>query len=229
MAFPGTYNINYYRGDTFEFRVYPKDSVGNQFSLVDFTQFRFTITNVLGEQVAGGPVKVTINAFASEKNNQYILCAITPENGALLQAGQTYFYDVEIGRISTPYDFVYTLLQGTITVSEQVTLPFAVPNPPQNVLVSFTSSTSGTVTWSPPSGTAPAEIYNVYLVSPNLLPNPVKLNQTRIPSTATSFSATLPAGVSLPPGTPITIGVAAENVSGQSTLATANAIIPSGA
>jgi hypothetical protein len=224
MAFPGTYNINYYKGDTFEFRVYPKDSVGNQFSLVEYTQFRFTITNVLGEQVSGGPTKVTVNGYASEEDNQYILCAITPENGALLQAGQTYFYDVEIGRISTPYDFVYTLLQGTITVSEQVTLPFATPNPPQNVAVSFTSPTAGTVTWSPPSGTAPATQYNVYLIG--ITPVPVKLNQVTIPSTSTTFSAVIPPGISLPSGTPITIGVTAENISGESTAATVNTTIP---
>jgi hypothetical protein len=224
MAFPGTYNINYYKGDTFEFRVYPKDSAGNQFSLTEYTQFRFTITNILGEEIDGGPAKVTINGYADERDNQYILCAITPENGALLEAGQTYFYDVEIGRISSPYDFVYTLLQGTISVAEQVTLPFAVPNPPQNVNVSFLSSTSGTINWSAPSGTAPATFYNVYLVSPI----PTQLNTTPIPSTTTSFSATIPPELAafLPPGSPITVGVTAVNISGESTPATAATTIP---
>jgi hypothetical protein len=224
MAFPGTYNINYYKGDTFEFRVYPKDSAGNQFSLTEYSQFRFTITNILGEEVEGGPAKVTINGYADERDNQYILCAITPENGLQLEAGQTYFYDVEIGRISSPYDFVYTLLQGTISVAEQVTLPFAVPNPPQNVTVTFTSSTNGTVNWSPPSGTAPATQYNVYLVAPV----PLKLKPTPIPSTQTSFSAVIPPEFAafLPPGSSITVGVTAENISGESTQATASTTIP---
>ncbi len=33
MAFPGTYNINYYKGDTYQFRIYPKDTAGYPFDL----------------------------------------------------------------------------------------------------------------------------------------------------------------------------------------------------
>ena len=36
MAFPGTYNFNYYKGDTFEIIVKPKTSDGNPIDLTDF-------------------------------------------------------------------------------------------------------------------------------------------------------------------------------------------------
>jgi hypothetical protein len=225
MAFPGTYNIDYYKGDTFEFRVYPKDSNGNQFLINQYNQFRFTISNVRGDTPPPGVTKVTINGYAQISNdNQYILCAITPENGAQMVAGTIYYYDVEIGKISSPYDFVYTLLQGTVNVSEQVTLPAAIPNSPQNVTLNLTSSTTGSVTWTPPTGTAPVSFYNVYLVSPI----PTKINPTPIPATSNSFSVVIPPELQilLPPGTPIIVGVTAENVSGESAPATVAGTIP---
>jgi len=37
MAFPGTYNINYYKGDTLEFRIYPKTADGEAFNLSPYT------------------------------------------------------------------------------------------------------------------------------------------------------------------------------------------------
>jgi hypothetical protein len=40
-----------------------------------------------------------------------------------MTAGTTYFYDVEIKKTASPYDKVYTILTGSITVQEQVTLP----------------------------------------------------------------------------------------------------------
>ena len=37
MAFPGTLNINYYKGDTYEFNIYPKKSTdGSAFDLTSF-------------------------------------------------------------------------------------------------------------------------------------------------------------------------------------------------
>lgn len=225
MAFPGTYNIDYYKGDTFEFRVYPKDSTGSQFQINQYNQFRFTISNVLGDEVEGGPTKETINGYAAiSDDGTYILCAITPDNGSNLVAGTTYYYDVEIGKIASPYDYVYTLLQGTVNVSEQVTIPAAVPNSPQNVDVTFTSSTAGTVTWTAPTGTAPIAYYNVYLVSPFTF----QLNTSPILSSVNSFYMEIPLAYQelLPPGTPITIGVTAENISGESAPATVSDTLP---
>ena len=36
MAFPATYDFNYYKGDTFEFRIYPKKNDGTVFDLSTF-------------------------------------------------------------------------------------------------------------------------------------------------------------------------------------------------
>lgn len=223
MAFPGRYDISYYKGDTFEFRIYPKDSSGNAFQFDTYTQFRFTISDKLGDD----NTRTEISAYAENVDNQYILCAITPENGSQMTSGQTYYYDVEIGKIASPYDFIYTLLQGTVSVSEQVTLPTALPNAPQNVSIIFSSATNATVSWNAPSGTAPVGYYNVYLVAGATL---VKLNQTEILSSTTSFNATIPSEYQafFPPGTPIVVGVKAENTSGEGPIATVTSVIPVG-
>ena len=210
MAFPGTYNISYYKGDTFEFRIYPKTSTGDQFLLNDYTQIRFTMSNVLGEQVAGGPTKVTLNGFAEKRDNQYVLCAITPDNGANMVAGTTYYYDVEIGRINSPYDYVYTLLQGTVTVAEQTTPAAALPGAPTNLTITDLGATSATVTWAPPAGTAPVSTYKIYLVlGGNLIP------VTTVPYTTTTFTFS-----PLQPATTYTLAITAENTSGEGLPAT---------
>lgn len=210
MAFPGTYNISYYKGDTFEFRIYPKTSTGGQFLLNDYTQIRFTMSNVLGDQVVGGPTKVTLNGFAEKRDNQYVLCAITPDNGAQMTAGTTYYYDVEIGRINSPYDYVYTLLQGTISVAEQTTPAAAIPGAPTNLTITDVTATSATVTWSPPAGTAPVSTYNLYVLMGS---TPVPI--TSVPYTTTSFTFS-----PLPPATTATLLVTAENTSGEGLPAT---------
>jgi hypothetical protein len=118
MAFPGTYNISYYKGDTFEFRVYPKDSQGGVFLLDTFGSTSFTISTSRG---ASG-VANRIQAYATISNDgTYVLCAIRPADAANMVAGTTYVYDVEISKTQSPYPIVYTLLTGTITVTDQVT------------------------------------------------------------------------------------------------------------
>jgi hypothetical protein len=122
MAFPGTYNINYYKGDTFEFRVYPKDSAGDAFPLSQYVDG--TTSFVIASQ--RGATSGLIEGYAQISNDEtYILCAITPTNGAAMNPGTEYVYDVEISRTDAPYDYTYTLLTGTITVTEQVTQPGA--------------------------------------------------------------------------------------------------------
>jgi hypothetical protein len=121
MAFPGTYNFSYYKGDTFEFRIYPKDSSGNAFDLEEYDNELgpiFTISTARGEAGAENQIE----CFASISNDyKYILCAVTPENGEELNAGTTYLYDVQISKTSIPYDIVYTLLTGSITVTDHIT------------------------------------------------------------------------------------------------------------
>lgn len=117
MAFPGTFNISYYKGDTYEFRIYPKDSAGNTFSLANYTNenIKFSISTARG-------VTPTIEAYAQKSlDNSYISCAILPSNGQVMTAGTTYVYDIQISRTATPYNYVFTLMTGTISVTEQVT------------------------------------------------------------------------------------------------------------
>lgn len=117
MAFPATYNISYYKGDTYEFRIYPKDSSGAAFDLTDYADedIIFSISTSRG-------TTPTIEAYAIKSDDEtYIQCAILPANGAAMTAGTTYVYDVEISRSASPYDYVFTLMTGNISVTDQVT------------------------------------------------------------------------------------------------------------
>lgn len=113
MAFPGTYNINYYKGDTYEFNIYPKDSSGAIFSLLNYGA-TFTISTSRGENPS-----FTVAATANiASNNNYITCSILPATGRTLTAGTEYVYDVQITQGATK---IYTLLTGTVTVTADVT------------------------------------------------------------------------------------------------------------
>jgi len=128
MAFPGTYNFDYYRGDTFKFVISPKDSSGNVFDLAPYKATGrdaiFTIAD------ARGTVATEIYASDTLFNGNYplsatidtatdtITCTITPGGGRELEGGSTYYYDVEIYNGA---DLRYTLLTGTITVEDDVT------------------------------------------------------------------------------------------------------------
>jgi hypothetical protein len=115
MAFPGTYNINYYKGDTYEFRIYPKDAAGDPFDLTDYVGSEsFTIANVRGSTAT-----TTVYAYASIETD-YVLCTIRPADAPALVAGTTYYYDVSIDKTGVDYNSVFTLLTGTITVTDHV-------------------------------------------------------------------------------------------------------------
>jgi hypothetical protein len=123
MSFPGTYNISYYKGDTLEFAIFPKDSSGEAFDLEEFFgpgSPAFTIAERRGIDNLDDQIK----CFASISDDfSYILCVIRPEDGERLVPGQQYVYDIEISKPSNPYNIVYTLLTGTVTVTDQVTTP----------------------------------------------------------------------------------------------------------
>jgi len=121
MAFPANLNINYYRGDTYEFKIYPKQNNGQSFSLDGYDRLngvKFTISAERG--LPGRTSKVEAYAEIS-LDRTHITCAIRPNDGNALDASKDYFYDVEINKTDTPYNKVYTLLTGTISVEEQVT------------------------------------------------------------------------------------------------------------
>ena len=156
MSFPGTYNISYYYGDTLEFRIFPKNSSGQDFDLSTFELSRFTIA-----PRRGAPLQEQILCFAAISPDQTnILCAIRPEDSQNLDPGTNYVYDVEIFKTSnqsdTPYDIVYTLLTGNVSITEDVTKsdstpPPQPPGPASNIELLSATSNSISVTWDAPT------------------------------------------------------------------------------
>jgi len=115
MAFPGTYNFNYYRGDTAEFVIQPKNSNGEAFDLTGYSAI-FTIANTRGPSPT---LTRTANAVVNDVTN-IITCTITPSIGRDLAAG-TYVYDVQITDVTPNPDVIFTLLTGTITSTNDIT------------------------------------------------------------------------------------------------------------
>ena len=111
MAFPGTYNFNYYRGDTMSFILNPKDSVGDPWSLTGYTA-AFTIADKRGADATQYSGTATIDTA-----NNIVTCTITPVIGRSLIVGTNWVYDVQITSGST----IYTLLTGTITSTDDIT------------------------------------------------------------------------------------------------------------
>lgn len=114
MAFPGTYNFNYYRGDTHEFVLAPKNSDGTTFQLDDYVgNAQYLIAPVRGS--AGVANTKTAQAIVNDTNDT-ITCTILPDTGKELTPG-TYVYDIQINSSSTD---VITLVTGTITVTDDI-------------------------------------------------------------------------------------------------------------
>jgi hypothetical protein len=168
MSFPGTYNINYYYGDTLEFRVFPKNSSGEPFNLATFGNAKFTIA-----RNRNTPVADHISCFAQiDPDQTNILCAIRPEDAEKLVANAdgsfpTYVYDVEISKPvnGSPYPIVYTLLNGSVTTTRDVTRPgsgavvppvISVPLNPTNLVLDSETDATLSVSWTAPTtGDAP--------------------------------------------------------------------------
>jgi uncharacterized repeat protein (TIGR02543 family) len=147
MAFPGELNINYYKGDTYEFKIYPQKTDGSIFSLNDYSNATFTIAE------SRGPSSVNnqhIFGHASiEGSGTYILCAITPDNGEDMDSPTTYVYDVQIyAQGSGTYDKVLTLLTGSISVTDDISQNIGNTNraiPTYRVIYYNTNATGGQV------------------------------------------------------------------------------------
>ena len=115
MAFPGTYNFSYYRGDTYQFIIRPKNANGTTFALDAYT-VAFTMSNRRGS--TGTQVAATATVDTA---NDIVTCTITPTQGRQLVAGTTYVYDVQITDVTPNPDVIFTLLTGSITVTDDVT------------------------------------------------------------------------------------------------------------
>ena len=123
MAFPGTYNFNYYAGDTFEFLVYPKNSSGGVFDdLSDYTPLLLVAT-ARGSASASVIDSLDVTeALSTIEDGDHVSCTILPDGGRKL-TGSTYVYDLQIENtnVSSPsFGKVFTLLTGTITVTQDV-------------------------------------------------------------------------------------------------------------
>jgi len=116
MAFPATYNFNYYSGDTFQFLVYPKDSQGGVFDDLSGYTPRFTIAPSRGATPTLDSDDEELVITVSPEND-HLICEILASSGPLLTQ-QSYVYDVEIR--SGGGSKVYTLVTGTITVTQDV-------------------------------------------------------------------------------------------------------------
>ncbi len=115
MAFPATYSFNYYKGDTYNFVIRPKNSDGSAFDLNNFSEATFTIASSRGDNP-----DFSVEAGADiNTESDVVVCGIVPSVGLTLNAGQ-YVYDVAIVNTDATPDIVYTLLTGVITVTEQV-------------------------------------------------------------------------------------------------------------
>jgi len=116
MAFPGTYNFNYYRGDTFEFIIRPRDASGDPFPLEGFDA-EFTIADRRGAGTSLDPVdQYDAEAVVNTVDN-IVTCTISDSVGRQLTTDKTWVYDVQIDNGIS----IYTLLNGKITVTDDIT------------------------------------------------------------------------------------------------------------
>ena len=112
MAFPGSYNFNYYRGDTAEFVIRPKTANGSAFDLTGFSA-DFFIANTRGPNPTQSYEAQAVVSGITDT----VTCTILPGVGRDLTPG-TYVYDVQI---TTGPSVIFTILTGSITVTDDIT------------------------------------------------------------------------------------------------------------
>jgi hypothetical protein len=224
MSFPATYNIQYYYGDTYEFVIFPKNTSGDPFSLEDVNwEARFTIATARGELPSGEPPKIEGFAEIAEDRSS-ILCTIRPSDADAIDPDRQYVYDVEIRKAQSPYDFVYTLLTGNISVTKDITEavvqePDQEPLNPVNLEVSEETFSSFKVEWDQPtSGGRPSSYKLVilpYTEDLEQLQFAAVTNPITIPGTASSFTFS-----GLFENTEYSVAVLAANATGNANLDT---------
>ena len=111
MAFPATYNFNYYQGDTYSFTILPKNSDGTPFDLEDYTA-QFVISTERGSGGTRYTGSATVDSVTA-----IVTCTIPHLTGRNFDSTVTHVYDVQITKDAE----VYTLLTGTITVQREIT------------------------------------------------------------------------------------------------------------
>jgi hypothetical protein len=119
MGFPATFNILYYRGDTYEFVIQPKNADGTAFNLTNYpsASSKFTVASR-----AGATDTFVFNGDVSVNNeSSYVACTISSENGQSLVQGTSYVYDVQIRSASSTFTLVAGGLSVTNDISGRVT------------------------------------------------------------------------------------------------------------
>lgn len=114
MAFPGTYNFNYYRGDKHYFKVYPKNSSGGALDLSPYSGAGATQSYIIANKRGSSGTQIVADAVIA---TDHVLCTITPSVGRLLTPG-THVYDVQLSDSASGE--VITLITGTITVTDDI-------------------------------------------------------------------------------------------------------------
>lgn len=112
MAFPGTYNFSYYRGDTFRFNIFPKQG-NTPFDLTDYTA-DFTIADSRGSGATQYTATTTVDS-----TQDLVVCEITPATGRNLAPGTNWVYDVQITNSNS--GTIFTILTGNITPTDDIT------------------------------------------------------------------------------------------------------------
>lgn len=119
MAFPASYNISYYKGDVYEFILYPKNSDGTEFDLSGY-EVEFAIARQRGAT----PTESYLAHSEIIESNNTVTCVVYPSVGNLLTAGVTYYYDVKITKTAIVGSLVeninYTIVTGTISITDDV-------------------------------------------------------------------------------------------------------------
>lgn len=113
MAFPATFNISYYRGDTYLFVLNPKNADGSAFNLNNYAGY----FQVKAERGPSSPVILSGSVDIDTPTAGSLTCTIDAEDGESLTPG-IYVYDVQINKTDGT---VYTIVTGTLTVTDDVT------------------------------------------------------------------------------------------------------------
>jgi hypothetical protein len=124
MAYPYTYNFNYYIGDAYHFVLYPKNEDGTSFNL-DGYDVKLSIAEVRGD-----PSTEIVSLIPQKSSNPgRVYCFIDPSSGKNL-INPIYYYDVELYKDG---DKVYSFLTGQISTQNEVTISY------QNVQIEETN------------------------------------------------------------------------------------------
>lgn len=102
------------RGDTKKFSVYAKDSDSQAFDLTGYTM---TFTAKSLTSLTDSEAEIQVDATISSVSSGIGAFTLSPTNTAVAIA--SYFYDIQISDGSAN---VYTLVDGTFTVTQDVTL-----------------------------------------------------------------------------------------------------------